>query len=47
MMTFVPRPCQTDIATIDGMASVGLLSHFWGAIPNTPRNWLSRPESGL
>ena len=30
MMTFVPRPCQTDMATIDGIARVGSLSHFCG-----------------
>ena len=47
MITLTPRPCQIDIATIDGMASVGSLSHFWGGIPNTPRTSLSRPPSAL
>ena len=32
---------------IEGIASVGLLSHFWGGIPKTPRTSLSRPASGL
>ena len=47
MITLTPRPCQIDMATIDGIARVGSLSHFWAGIPTSPRTWLSRPESGL
>ena len=44
MITFVPRPCQIDIATIAGIASVGSLTHFWAGRPRIPISWLrSRP----
>ena len=47
MITLIPRPCQIDIAMIEGIASVGSLSHFCDGIPKTPRTWLRRPDSGL
>ena len=46
-MMLTPSPCQIDIAMIDGIARVGLVSHFCGGMPKTPRTWLSSPESAL
>ena len=33
MITLTPRPCQTLIATIDGIAQNGSLIHFWAGMP--------------
>ena len=44
---FTPRPCQIDMAMIEGIARVGLLSHFWAGIPKNPMTWFRRPESAL
>ena len=46
MITLAGSPCQTLIAMIEGIASVGSATHRWGGIPNTPRSWLRRPPSG-
>ena len=37
-MTLTPRPCQIDIAMIDGIASVGSLSHFCVGMPKMPED---------
>ncbi len=47
MITLIPRPCQTLIAMIAGIAQNGSLIHFWAGSPNTPMNWLRRPLVGL
>ncbi len=47
MITLTPRPCQTLMAMIDGIAQNGSLIHFWAGMPNTPRNSLSSPPWGL
>ena len=47
MITVIPRPCQTLMTTIDGIAQNGSLTHFWAGIPSTPRNSLSSPPWGL
>ena len=46
MITLMPRPCQTLIAMIDGIAQNGSLIHFWGGSPMTPMTWLSSPLVG-
>ncbi len=47
MITLIPRPCQTLIATIAGIAQKGSLTHFWGGSPMTPMAWFSSPLAGL
>ena len=47
MITVVPRPCQTLITTMAGIAQNGSVIHFCAGIPKMPRRLLSGPLSGL
>ena len=37
MITVMPRPCQTLMMTIDGIAQNGSLIHFWAGMPEARR----------
>ena len=46
MIVLVPRPCQTLIATMAGIAQNGSEIQRCGGMPRPIRIWFSRPPVG-
>ena len=42
-MMLTPRPCQTLMAMMAGIAQNGSLTHRWGGTPNVPRQHVEEP----
>ncbi len=46
MITLTPRPCQTLMRMIEGIAHIGSLIQRWGGMPTVLSSSLSSPPWG-